>query len=434
MARWRQSPAVPLELRATFHHLFWDIAWMGIVAGSSQAFLGVYAARLGADAFQLGLLSAGPAAVGLIFTLPVGHWLNGRRMGNTVFWAAVWSRLFFVLWLLFPVLLPAATQVWAYVLLVLVMTVPGTVLAVSFNAFYAAAVPPEWRGHVAGRRNAVLALVYVVTSLVSGYILNHTPFTLGYQIIFGLGLVGSALSTYHLWYLRNIATETVTRPEEIRAPINDFARPGDVRMTGMNLRTNIGLRAFTRGVDLLRADVLRGSYGRMLTALFVFHLAQFMPLPVFPLFWVQEMFFTDWEIGLGTAVFYMAVLLGSLPFARLTVRLGHHRLAVVGALLLSFYPLGMALAPGLEFYLFTSFVGGVAWALVGGALGNYLLDHVPPTNRPAYLAWYNLALNAASLLGALAGSYLAASIGLMPALLVAFGLRLFAGYAIWQWR
>ena len=39
-----------------------------------------------------------------------------------------------------------------------------------------------------------------------------------------------------------------------------------------------------------------------------------------------------------------------------------------------------------------------------------------------------------SRLGALGGSYLAATIGLTPALFVAFWLRLFAAYAVWQWR
>jgi hypothetical protein len=34
--------------------------------------------------------------------------------------------------------------------------------------------------------NANLDLVYIVTSIVSGYILNHTPFALGYQVIFSI--------------------------------------------------------------------------------------------------------------------------------------------------------------------------------------------------------------------------------------------------------
>jgi hypothetical protein len=79
-------------------------------------------------------------------------------------------------------------------------------------------VLPESRGYVAGRRNAILALVYIVTSVASGFILNHTPFTLGYQVIFTIGLFSAGLSTYHRWHLRRIAPETVEASEEICPP------------------------------------------------------------------------------------------------------------------------------------------------------------------------------------------------------------------------
>ncbi|MCA9933425.1 MAG: hypothetical protein KC415_05845, partial [Anaerolineales bacterium] len=54
--------------------------------------------------------------------------------------------------------------------------------------------------------------------------------------------------------------------------------------------------------------------------------------------------------------------------------------------------------------------------LVGGVIANYLLENIPEDNRPAYLAWYNLALNAAILLGSLAGPALSAQLGLVMTL------------------
>lgn len=425
---------IPAELRSYFHHLIWDIAWMGIVAGSAMSFIGVYVARLGATPFEMGLLNAGPALVGLLFTMPVGVWLRSQPMGQAVFWSAAWSRVAYLLWVLFPYLLPAPQQIIAYVALVLLMTVPGTVLAVGFNALYAAAVPPEWRAHVAGRRNAVFSLVFVVTSLLSGSLLHLLPTTPGYPLVFALGLVGAAMSTYHLWHLRHITTASITEPHKIRSSFGDFERPGEIRTEGMSLRTNAGLRAFTRGMDLLRFDALRGSYGRIVAALFVFHFAQFMPVPVFPLFWVERLHFNDWEIGLATAAFHFTVLLGSLRFARLSARWGTHRLAVVGALILSTYPLLTTVSYTLGLFVLTSVIGGISWFMVAGAVGMYLLSQVPADERPAYLAWYNLALSAATLTGSLSGSLFAGWIGLTETLLLAAGLRVLAGLAIWRWR
>ncbi|GIV76885.1 MAG: hypothetical protein KatS3mg050_1279 [Litorilinea sp.] len=295
--------AVPAEYRARFLHLYWDIAWFGILAGSSMAFLSVYAARLGADAFQIGLLNAGPAAVGLLFTMPAGHWLRRRSVGKAVFWSAVAGRIHYLWWIFLPLLLPAQSQIWLFILLVLLMTIPGTVLAVGFNALYAAAVPPEWRSHVVGIRNALLSLVYVATSLLCGYILDHTPLHTGYAIIFGLGFVGAVMSTVHLWFLRQTTPEELPEEETIRAPLGDFARPGHIRLLGLNLRTAVGLRAFTRSRDLLRLEVLQGRYGRVVAALFAFHFAQYLPIPIFPLYWVEQLHFNDGSISLGTAAF-----------------------------------------------------------------------------------------------------------------------------------
>jgi predicted MFS family arabinose efflux permease len=85
-------------------------------------------------------------------------------------------------------------------------------------------------------------------------------------------------------------------------------------------------------------------------------------------------------------------------------------------------------------YITVSLIGGFAWSLVGAAIGNYLLENVPNTDRPAYLAWYNLALNLAILIGSLLGALLAQQFGLVEALVIGFVARALGGVAIWFLR
>ena len=177
--------------------------------------------------------------------------------------------------------------------------------------------------------------------------------------------------------------------------------------------------------------MLRGAYGGVILALFVFHTAQFMPGPLFPLRWVDALHFSDGQIAIGTAVFHGSTLFGSLQFAGLSRRFGYHKLLVAGTAGLSLYPLFTAFMPTFFFYAVTSIAGGLAWALVGGALSNYLLEKVPANDRPAYLAWYNLALNAAILLGALLGPLLASMFDLTVALVLSFVFRLVGSLLIW---
>lgn len=428
--RERVDTLTPTE-RRNFHHLYWDVAWYGLLAGSSVAFLAVYAARIGASALQIGLLTAGPAAVSLLATLPVGRWLDHRAVGLTTFWAAVLFRAGYALWIFVPFLASSTQQIGALIWLVLLASVPGTLFAISFNALYAAAVPPAWRGHVTGIRQAVLAFAYIVSSLFCGLLLDTLSLETGYAIVFGLGLLGAIMSTIHLFFLRNVVADKEVG--SLRTVITDYARPGSNRAFAMAPRLSVGLRSLVSHSKLLRVDVLRrGGYGGVMLGLFAFHFAQYLPAPLFALRWVNQLGFSDLVISQATAVFYAAVFIGSLQLDWLTRRYGHHRLTVAGALLLSSYPLFMALMTDVTLYMAGSILGGLAWAVVGGALANYLLDQAPDEDKASYLAWYNLALNAAILSASLLGPLLAALMGVVPALLASFVLRVLAGVIIWR--
>ncbi len=430
--RSNQGP-VPAALRSNFTHLYWDIAWFGVLSGSAISFLTVYATRLGGNAFQIGLLTAGPAIVNLIATLPTGHWLETRPIGPAVFWSAVFHRIFYLLWVIMPWLLLPKLEIWAYILVTLLMSIPGTGLAVGFNALFADAVPPEWRPHVTGVRNALLSVTFIITSLACGVILETMPFPLSYQVVFAIGALGAAASTVHLFFVRPIS-DGRKQPSHRWYRLGDLASPGRIQGVTDQGRSAIGLRFLTRsgGKSLLRLEILRGPYGIVLAGLFAFHVAQYLAIPLFPIVWVNRLGFTDGLISQSQALFYAAVFVGSTQLSRVTQRLGNQRVLAVGVLLLAGYPAITALMQGAPAFLLVSLLGGLGWSFAGGAIANYILERTPDHDRPAHLAWYNLALNAAILLGSLLGPLLAGWIGLVAALMVGAIARALAGLFIWR--
>ncbi len=430
--RSNQGP-VPAALRSNFTHLYWDIAWFGVLSGSAISFLTVYATRLGGNAFQIGLLTAGPAIVNLIATLPTGRWLETRPIGPAVFWSAAFHRIFYLLWVIMPWLLLPKLEIWAYILVTLLMSIPGTGLAVGFNALFADAVPPEWRPHVTGVRNALLSVTFIITSLACGVILETMPFPLSYQVVFAIGALGAAASTAHLLFVRPLS-DGRKQPSARWYRLGDLASPGRIQGVTDQGRSAIGLRFLTRsgGKNLLRLEILRGPYGIVLAGLFAFHVAQYLAIPLFPIVWVNHLGFTDGLISQGQALFYAAVFVGSTQLSRVTQRLGNQRVLAAGVLLLAGYPAITALMQGPPAFLVVSLLGGMGWAFAGGAIANYILERTPDHDRPAHLAWYNLALNAAILLGSLLGPLLAGWIGLVAALMVAALARALAGLFIWR--
>ena len=424
---------VPAAYRSNFVHLYLDIAWFGVLSASAMSFVAVYAARQGANAFQIGLLSAGPAAINLLFTLPAGQWLEGQSMGSAVFWAAALHRFFYLLWIPLPWLLGPSGQVWALVGLTLLMSIPGTVLAVGFNALFADAVPPEWRGHVAGVRNALLAITVILVSILCGYLLERLPFPGSYQIVFGIGALGAAMSTLHLRFVVP-GPNGATRPRVGRG-LGDLAGPGAVRLLD-GLRPGGALRFLVRRrkLALPSTDILKGPYGKLMAVLFCWHLTIYLAIPLFALHWVNQMHLNDQEIGLGTAVFYVSVFVASMQLARLVRRLGNQRVTAIGAMFMASYPALMAAARGLDLFLVASASGGFGWSLVAGSLTNYLLEKIPEDRRPAYLAWYNLEMNAALLLGSLLGPLLANWMSVPLALALFAGLRFVAALVLFLWE
>ena len=388
------------EYRANFLHLYFDVAWFGVLSGTAVNFLNVYATRLGATPVQIGLLGSMSAAVSLLLSIPAGRWLEARPVGRAVFWTSVLYRLGFVAWIFLPWLFGPQGQVWALIGLALLMGVPLTALSVGFNALFAAAVPSDWRAHVMGVRNIVLSVTFMLSSLGAGALLDRLAFPLGYQVVFAIGALGAGLSSLHLGFVRTLETPPAPRPA---------AR------------------------SRLRLDIWATPFRRTLLVMLAFHIAQYLAIPLFPIYMVRILQLNDQQIGVGTALFYLTVLIGSTRLARLSARLGHRRVTGLGVIGMSLYPILMSFSGNALHYYGLSILGGFIWAMVGGAQANYLLEKVPADDRPAHLAWYSIILNGCVLAGSLLGTLAAGWIGVALALLIFGLLRAAAGLIILKW-
>jgi MFS family permease len=411
---FRQSD-IPREYRANFLHLYLDIGWFGILSGSAINFLAVYAARLGASALQIGLIGAASAVVNLLIAIPAARWVAKRNTGLAVFWSSVFYRLGYALWIPLPWLFGAQGQIWALIILAFLMAVPLTPLGVGFNALFAEAVPSEYRAHVAGIRNIVLSVAFIVSSLLCGAILESVAFPSGYQIVFGIGFFGAAMSSLHLFYVRPLKKD--------RAPL----RPDLSADSASQAESPRGL------ASSLRLDILRGPFGKVVAVMLFFHLAHYIASPIYPLYNVNVLHLKDDHIGIGTALFYLTVLIGSTRLNWLVGRLGHRRVTAWGMIGMALYPFILGLSHQVWHYYLVSLIGGFTWGLAGGAYANYLLERIPDHDRPAYLAWYNIALNAAILASSFVGPLFADSLGLPYALMLFALMRVLAGWIVLRW-
>ncbi len=158
-----------------------------------------------------------------------------------------------------------------------------------------------------------------------------------------------------------------------------------------------------------------------------------MPIPLFPIYCVNDLRLTDGEIGLGTAIFQLMVTGASLFLGRIGARSSSRQQLIASALVFGQYPLLLYLARDATLYWLASVIGGVVFGILSGGLLNRLMDRVPTDDRPAHMALHNLAFSMGILAGSLSGPALGDLLGLRPALLVSAGLRMLAGVAMIFW-
>jgi MFS family permease len=260
-------------------------------------------------------------------------------------------------------------------------------------------------------------VTFILTSLICGYLLDHWAFPIGYQFVFAIGFFGAAMSSVHLYFIKPLPSLEVNRNEPEPKPAGEVVKSHK-------------RRTFSSAI---RADIWSTRFRNVLLVLMCFHLSQYLALPVFPLYQVGKLHLTDDQIGIGSAVFYFIMLIGSTQLRVVVHKIGNRTVTAMGVIGMSLYPFLMALSKTpLDFYILSA-VGGLSWALVGGAYANYMLEYMPAHDRPAYLAWYNVILNASILAGSLLGPLIASQIGLVDGLLVFAAARFLAGVAIWKW-
>jgi MFS family permease len=416
--------SVPLDMRANARHLYADIMWFGVQVGSILAFLTIFMTRQGASGFEVSLISAGPAVVNLLFSLPAGRWLEGKALIRTSFFASLYHRLGYWLIALLPWVFLERQQVWAAILITLVMAVPGTLLAISFNALFAEAIPPSDRAEVVGKRNAIVAVATLAATLLCGTILDKIIFPLNYQLVFLIGAIGGFASSYHISQLR-LSSEPVlqlnlTRPKSLRSGKRLLVILSQIRL----MRRPAML---TGERSRHRPDLIRSSFGLLMGTYLIFYTFQYCVIPVYPIFLVRVLNLTDGQIAFGNALFYTGMLLASMVVGRFNETVGHHATLYVGAMIFGVYPLLISQATGPLLYWIASVTGGIAWSVTSAGLVNRLMERTPPDERPAGMAYHNVALNLGILVGSLAAPLLVAAFNYRPMMLLSGGLRFLAG-------
>ncbi|MEI8095078.1 MAG: MFS transporter [Spirochaetales bacterium] len=406
----------------------------------------IFALRLGSSSFQTAMLSSGPAIAGLLVLIPGARWVDRQRDKKRVTaWLMAANRLFYLLMVAVPFLLPA-WQAATFIMLVTVMNAPGAIANSAWQGYMARIFPANQRADAFADRNKAMNIFGTATTFTAGMALDVIGTTWGYQLMFFGAFLVALAEVQSFTKLREptldpaqVFADSATQPEppppfdQIHVPATTEAAP--LLPLVFKLKRKI------------REIASNKTFVRYLLASVVFYFSWQTPWTLFSLYQVKELHAGNFALGLLTLANTGGNLMGYKFWVGQIEKKGNLHVQWMSASALILVPLTYALTGflprisllGIDLSLY---IIGTLSILVGAALSglilsmfNSLLEATPEKNRTSYIAYFNTANTITAIIAPLWGVTAYELWGWQTAFWICFGQRLVGVSAlILLWR
>lgn len=401
-------------------YLVVEIFWASIL-GSAGAFNAAYAIRLGADNFQVSLLSSIPALLAVIVSYPAGQFLQRKtRRTPWVLGSLFLNRFGFLLvaaspWLHFLHIQPGLMAV----IILITVSAPGYFFNIGWTPLLADVIPENRRAAVFTARNIINQATVSVMVFLFGQWLSRVVFPINYQVMFAFGFAVSMLSQYTLSKMEvpdsPVAPLEPRTPERIRS-LGDVTRA--LRSTAENLREELSAQP-----EFMRITLNTLMYGWGL----------WMAGPLYALYFVRELKASDAWLGLNGTIGCLGTIAGYSLWRYLISKWGEPTVLKRTIILIGLYPVLVGLTGRLTFILGFGVLNGLISPGTNLAHYNTFLKIIPEHARPRYTAIYTTVMNLGAFIAPMIALAISDVVGLAP-MLVAAGLLSMAGSSSFWWR
>jgi len=396
-AKW--TPRTVQERNALY--LYATTAMMGIEQAGIMTYLPIFLARLDASAEQIGLLTSIPAIVSMIVLIPAG--LLAERIPNQVRLrgrSAFLMRLSFLLMSIAPWVFAASAIPTVTIVLWSLRALGLAVANSAWMTVMSDAIPAHQRPRLNSIRWAMLSVVSAVLTAAFGGMLDMITFPLNYQVLFLISFAGALLNLYLF--------------SRIQVPPLQ-AKP----------KASLQLRSLGQGIRSYISSIRESrDFVRFLLATIPFRLVFSMSIPLFSLYWVNELQATDSWIGLRGTAGYAALVIGYLMWGKVARRVKHRRILLIAVLMYGLYQISTALIPSAPWLLPVAVIWGLALSGVDLGLYDLMLAASPKDKMPRLSSVLSLVSNAAAFIGPMLGVMLSNATSVRTALLVIGAIQL----------
>lgn len=403
------------------YYLVAEIFWAAFL-NAAASFNVAYALRLDASDEMVGYLSSIPALFAIFLSIPIGKWVqrtkNKQRLLIT---SLALFRLGFVAIALVPWLnilnFPDGTVVIILLILFNVMQRP---MIIGFSPMMSAVLPIQKQAPVISARMQVHSAVHSVTVFLFGLWLDRIVFPLNYQTMYFFAFGLSIISTILLAKIERPEEESAVEAEE---ELEQEVEPEKKEKVSL-------LKRLEKSWQIARDNPMLRRF--MINTL-CFNFGMWVTMPLFGIYFINEMGASDGWLGTASSLHNVAVILGYSIWRPIVKRIGAKKLLKYTAQMRLLWPLSIALAPNLTWILIIHIVWGVLVPGIGLTHSSVFLQVLPEDAREEGQALHSTIQNSALFVAPLLGVWISEQIGIPTTLLIFSGVRLL-GSLMWVWN
>lgn len=348
----------------------------------TNPFLSMFAKRMGAGDFEIGMVNSLPALIAILALIP-GSLLVDAQYDK--------KRIVCVFILITGILYPLAAltpfmgsrRVYLYAIIIALANWPFSVFNISWQSFFSDVFPCGRRNFAYASRTRAYTFIGITVQFAAGLILAYIPHSnrqriAVYQVFFASVFI---LALLQIWFLSRVKEY---EPPERKPLIHPFPA---LKQSLKSLISNMPFLKFTSNA-------------------FVFHISWQMAWPLFFLYQVDYLHMNEaWLSYINVAVGIAGII--TYPFwSRMIERKGANWTLIAGAIGLSMNPLLIITTKSLYVAFLYNVLLGLTFSAFQLALFENLMDTVPQENKTLNIAIYTTLINVSGFISPMIGVWL----------------------------
>lgn len=351
--------------------------------------------RLGGSDVHIALMTSLPGAVMAFIVLPGAIILNRMEDKHKITGHLIMiCRVFLLLFAALP-FLPVSIRPLAFVIFVVLMSVPNSIYQTAYQAFVGDLFDVTTRADAIGKRNMFTVPATVLITFITGYTLKNLPGSEAerlqlYQVFYVLAFL---MGMFELFVFRKFK---IHHDHKVANPLK------------FNFKKMMSNRKFTR---FLKSSLL-------------FHFGWQMGWPLFTIYTISVLKADEAWLGYMSIGSSLSMFFGYIFWAKQIKKKGNHAITAICTMGMALTPVMYMVSPNLYILLITTTVSGFFTSGTISVLLSDLLEVIPEKERVIYIGLYSVFTNMSLAVSPLVGSFFKEQFNIFIALGMAAFFRL----------